>query len=407
MHRKMPLKDFPPVLRFLLLTLLTNAISFGIIVPVTPELVMALGQTDLSHATAIGGTLALTYAAFQFLFSPVMGNLSDRYGRRPILLFSLFGLAIEFIVMAFAPNLTWLFIARALSGISGASNASAQSAIADIATPEQRTRLFGLLSAAFGMGFVIGPAIGGVLGEFGVRLPFFAAALLATANLIYGYAAGQETLKPENRRRFEWRRANPLGSLMQVRHLPGILPIALVYFLWQLASLVYPLLWPYFAAARWGWSPGMIGASLGVVGLFMAATNIFVNPKISPKLGERKTALVGMTCGAIGMFAYAAAPLGWMAFPISAFMALQSLTHPALTAMMSRRAKADNQGEVQGFASSVMGLGALAAPLVLSPTQAWFTGANAPFYFDGAAMVLAGLIAVGAVLVLLAIGERE
>ncbi|MEY2928296.1 MAG: hypothetical protein RL367_2773 [Pseudomonadota bacterium] len=403
----MPLKDFPPVLRFLLLTMLTNAISFGIIIPVTPALVMQLGHTDLSHATAIGGRLALIYAVFQFVFSPVMGNLSDRFGRRPVLLFSLFGLALEFIAMAVSPNLIWLFAARGLSGLSGASNASAQSAIADIATPEQRTRLFGLLGAAFGIGFIIGPAIGGMLGNFGLRLPFLAAALLALANLVFGLLVGAETLKLENRRSFDWRRANPLGSLLQVRHLPGILPIALVYFLWQVASLVYPLLWNYFAAARWGWSPGMIGLALGVVGLFMAATNIFVNPRVSARLGERKTALLGMSFGAAGMFAYAAAPYGWMAFAISAFMALQALTHPALTAMMSRRATADNQGEVQGFASSVMGLGAMTAPAILSTTQAWFTGPNAPFYFDGAGMALAGMIAVVGAIALWSLGDSE
>ncbi len=403
----MPFKDLPPVLRFLLLTMLTNAISFGIVIPVTPELVMQLGHTDLSHATAIGGRLALIYAVFQFLFSPLMGNLSDRFGRRPILLFSLFGLAIEFIAMAIAPNLLWLFIARAMSGLSGASNASAQSAIADIASPEQRTRLFGLIGAAFGIGFVIGPAIGGLLGSFGLRLPFLAAALLALGNLVFGLVVGTETLKPENRRRFEWRRANPLGSLMQVRHLSGILPIAIIYFLWQVSSLVYPLLWNYFAAARWGWSPGTIGAALGIIGFFMAMTNIFVNPRISGRLGERKTAIVGMVSGAVGMFAYALAPYGWLAVVIGAFMALQALTHPALTAMMSRRAAANNQGEVQGFASSVMGLGAMTAPAVLSTTQAWFTGPNAPVYFDGAGLALAGMIAVAAAIMLWLLGETK
>lgn len=403
----MPLDDARPVVRFLLLTLLTNAISFGIIIPVTPDLVQELGHVNLSTATAIGGQLALTYAGFQFFFSPIMGNLSDRFGRRPVLLLAMFGLAIEFIVMAFAPDLLWLFIARALSGISGASNAPAQSSIADIVKPEQRTRMFGLLSAAFGVGFVIGPAIGGALGQIDLRLPFFVAALLAAINLVYGLVVGQETLKPENRRMFEWRRANALGSLLQVRRLPGILPIACVYFLWQVASLVYPLLWNYFTAARWGWSPGLIGASLAVVGLFMAMTNIVINPRISPRLGERKTALLGMACGAIGMFAYAFAPDGWMGFAIGPFMALQSLTHPALTAMMSRRARVDNQGEVQGFASSVMGLGALTAPLLLSPTQAWFTSGAAPFFFDGAAMFLAGCIALGAMTLLWLIGEQE
>lgn len=403
----MPQRDFPPVVRFLLLTMLTNAISFGIIIPVTPNLVQELGDIDLPAATAIGGQLALIYAAFQFVFSPIMGNLSDRFGRRPVLLLAMFGLAIEFIVMALAPNLLWLFIARALSGISGASNAPAQSAIADIVSPEQRTRMFGLLSAAFGVGFVIGPAIGGVLGDIDLRLPFFLAALLAAANLVYGLVAGEETLAPENRRSFEWRRANPLGSLMQVRQLRGILPIATVYFLWQLASLVYPLLWSYFSAARWGWSPAIIGVSLAVVGVFMAMTNILLNPRISPRLGERKTAMLGMTFGAFGMFAYGFAPLGWMAFAIAPLMALQSLAHPALTAMMSRRARVDNQGEVQGFASSVMGLGALVAPLLLSGVQAYFAGPASPLPFNGAGMVLAGCIALVGILLLWRIGEED
>jgi MFS transporter, DHA1 family, tetracycline resistance protein len=400
-------KALRPEIRFLLFTLLVNAICFGIVVPVTPDLVMELGNVGTSEATAIGGWLALSYALFQFLFGPVIGNLSDRFGRRPVLLISLAGFVVEFAAMALAPTLAWLFFARILSGISGASNAPAQSAIADIAAPEDRARLFGLLSAAFGIGFVLGPAIGGILGEFGHRVPFYAAAVLTFGNFVYGLIACKETLKPENRRPFDWRRANPVGAFQQARKLPGIVPIAIVYFLWQLASLVYPLIWPYFVKARFDWSPGMIGLSLAQIGIGMALVNLFVNPRLLPKLGEVRTALVGLVCGTIGMFLYAAAPLSWMIFAIGMLMPLQSLVHPALTSMMSRHANATNQGEVQGFASSTMALGSVIAPVLFNPVQAWFTSDAAQVRFDGAALVVAGVIAIVAGVLLLAIRRRE
>ncbi|MEY3657826.1 MAG: hypothetical protein RL425_587, partial [Pseudomonadota bacterium] len=207
----------PPAIRFLLGTILLNAIGFGIIIPVMPELVMDLGHASLSEATAIGGSLSLLYAATQFVFGPLAGNLSDRFGRRPVLLGSLFGFSVDFLVLAFAPTLGWLYFGRFLSGIFGASNAPAQSAIADLVPPDGRPRLFGFIGAAFGIGFVIGPVIGGLLGELGHRVPFFAAAALALANFIYGMIVFPETLKPENRRSFDWRRANPVGSLLNVR----------------------------------------------------------------------------------------------------------------------------------------------------------------------------------------------
>jgi MFS transporter, DHA1 family, tetracycline resistance protein len=386
-------KPLSPAIRFLLQTIFVNAIGFGIIVPVTPDLVMELGRIDISGATAIGGWLALVYALFQFLTGPLAGNLSDRFGRRPIILGSQLGFGIEFLLMAVAPNLTWLFAARILSGVFGATQGPAQSSIADLATPEDRARLYGWLGGAFSVGFVIGPALGGLLGELGHRVPFYAAAALALLNAIYGFWACKETLAPENRRPFEWRRANPLGSLQQARKLPGILPLALIYYLWQLASIVYPLIWNYFAKGKFDWTPGMIGGSLVLIGLSMSVVNLLIAPRVNRRFGEKKTALIGIGIGVLAMFVSAIAPLGWMLFPLCVIISFQAMVHPSLTAMMSRYGNKDTQGEVQGFASSVMALGAITAPILYNPLLSWFTSAAAPFRFDGAPLVLAAAIA--------------
>ncbi len=389
-----------PAIRFLLFTIFINAMGFGIIVPVIPDLVMALGNTDVSGATAIGGWLAASYAAMQFICGPIVGNLSDRYGRRPIILISLFGFAIEFLAMAIAPSLFWLFVARILSGMFGATQGPAQSAIADIITADDRARVYSLLSAAFAIGFVAGPAIGGLLGGLGVRVPFFVAAALALANLLYGFRACKETLTPERRRPFDWRRANPIGALRQARLIPGILPLALIYFLWQVASLCYPLIWNYYAKGKFDWPPELIGLSLGAIGVSMGVVNILVAPRVMARFREKKTALIGMGIGAAGMIANAYAPAGWMLFPLCAIVAFQSLTHPALTAMMTRFGTPSTQGEVQGFASAVMALGAIAAPLMFNPLHSYFTSTAAPFRFDGAPLVLAAGIAALAFLLL-------
>jgi DHA1 family tetracycline resistance protein-like MFS transporter len=395
-----------PQIRFLLFTLLVNAIGFGIIVPVTPDLVMELGHADAAGASAIGGLLALSYAVFQFIFGPVMGNLSDSIGRRPVLLVSLASLAIDFLVMAFAPSLFWLFLARILTGIAGASNAPAQSAIADLVKPDERARVFAMLGAAFGVGFVIGPALGGVLGEFGHRVPFFAAGILAAINFVWGIFACKETLTPEARRAFSWKRANPFGALTNARAIPGILPIVAVYFLWQLASLVYPLIWPYFSKAAYGWSPGMIGLSLAQIGIGMALVNLFVTPKVVARHGEYKAALIGIGFGMTGFLAYSVAPNTAWALAIGCLMPFQSMVHPALTAMMTRAATADAQGEMQGIASSAMALGSVLAPMIYNPVHAYFISSRAPFRFDGAPMVAATLVAMLALVILVVAGKR-
>lgn len=380
-----------------------NAMGFGIIVPVVPRLLMELSSAPIDQATAIGGYLAFTFAVAQFVFSPILGNLSDRFGRRPILLGSLAGFSIDFFVLAFAPTLAWVFIARAISGMFGASNGPAQSVIADIAAPEERSRYFGLLGAAFGIGFVLGPVIGGLLGDFDHRVPFYVAGSLAAINVIYGFFNLPETLAPKNRRKFEWRRANPVGALMHVRKLSGIIPISLAYFFWQIASLIYPMTWSYHAIGRYGWPSWLIGTSLALVGVCMAASQIWILPRMVKRYGERKTAIIGVTGAITAMLGYAVAGQGWMALALLPLMASQSLVHPNLTAMMTRRADATTQGEVQGFASAVMALGALAAPLLYNPALAYFTGPTAPFIFFGVAFAIAAMIAGLALLVLLLI----
>jgi MFS transporter, DHA1 family, tetracycline resistance protein len=386
--------------KFVLGTMVVNAMGFGIIVPVVPNLVMELGGGGIAHATAIGGWLSFIFAAFQFICSPIVGNLSDRFGRRPVLLCSLLGFALDFVALALAPNLAWLFIARAVSGMFGATNGPAQSVIADVTPPEGRSRLFGFIGAAFGIGFVLGPALGGVLGEFGHRLPFYAAALLASANFLYGLFFLPETLKPENRRPFDWKRANPIGSLLSVRKLTGILPISITYFLWQLATLVYPMIWSYYAIWRYHWSNGLVGASLAIMGVAMALTQMVLAPRIVARLGERRTAILGGCATVLCMTLLVIIDTGWIAFLMMPMIAMQSLVHPNLTAMMSRRATKSNQGEVQGFASSVMAVGSILAPLLYNPLQAMFAGAHPAFSLPGAVFVAAAMIAALAILIL-------
>lgn len=401
----MSTQPLPPAVKFVLATMLINSIGFGIIIPSFPQLLISLGHTDISHATAIGGSLSLIYALFQFVFGPVVGNLSDRFGRRPVLLLSLAGFALDFVAMAFAPTLAWLFVVRALAGIFGATNGPAQSVIADIAAPDDRSRLFGYISAAFGIGFVAGPALGGLLAEVSFRLPFYAAGALAVANTIYGIIALPETLAPENRRRFDWKRANPVGALLNVRRLPGIGPIALVYLLWQIASLIYPMTWAYFTIGRYGWSNGLVGLSLALMGVTMALMQVFVSAKIVARYGERKTATIGMAGGIAGMVAFALIGNGWVAFSLMPVLAIQSLVHPCLTAMMSRRADATTQGEVQGFASSLMAVGSIISPTIFNPMLAWFTGPDAPFHWYGIAFAIAAAIAGLAFIVLLSMAR--
>ncbi len=379
---------------FVLITIFIDAIGFGIVMPVLPRLVMTVGGVDLSHAISIGGWMALVYATATFFFGPVMGNLSDRFGRRPVLLVALAGLAADYLLMAVAHSLPLLFLGRAISGLFGGSYGPAQAAIADITLPEQRAKTFGYVSAAFGVGFVVGPAIGGLLGEISDRAPFYAASALAAINFLYGVFVFPETLETANRRRYDWRRANPLGAWQAMRAIPGMTGVAAVLFLWQVASLVYPMTWSWYAIARFGWSNALIGVSLAAVGVIIAISQIFITGPVVARYGERSAATIGLVFATLGFAAYAAIDRTWMAFAAMAAIALQSLVQPSLTAMLSRRATPATQGEVQGISGMAMGLGSIVAPFAFNPVMAYFTSPAAPFRFAGAAFAVSGVVAI-------------
>lgn len=385
---------------FVLMTIFIDAIGFGLIMPVLPQLLMRVGDIGLSDAIGIGAWMGLAMAVAAFISAPILGNLSDRFGRRPILLISLAGLAFDYLLLAVANTLPLVFFGRVLSGAFGGSYSTAMAAISDITPPDERAKTFGLVSAAFGVGFVLGPAIGGLLGEYGDRAPFIVAAAMAGLNFIYGLVVFPETLKPENRRSFVLARANPLGALKVVRGLPGMASVAIVLILWQVSSLVYPMTWSFYAIAKFGWSTKLIGISLAVVGITIALSQTFITGPAVKRFGERDAATIGLFAAMAGYLSYAFMTESWMAFAAMIFIALQGLVQPSLMAMLSRRATPETQGEVQGISAMALGLGSIVAPLVLTTPMAYFTSATAPVYFPGAPFVVAAGFGVVALVLL-------
>jgi MFS transporter, DHA1 family, tetracycline resistance protein len=381
---------------FILATIFIDAIGFGLIMPVLPRLLMNVGGIGLPQAIGIGAWMGLAMAVASFVAAPVLGNLSDRFGRRPVLLMALAGLAVDYLLLALAGTLPLIFIGRVLSGLFGGSYGPAQAAIADVTAPEDRAKTFGFVSAAFGVGFVAGPAIGGLLTEFGDRAPFYVASAMATLNFVYGLTVFPETLKPENRRPFSLARANPLGALAVARKAPGMVRAMIVLLLWQIASLVYPLTWSFWAIAQLGWSDRMIGLSLGAVGVTIAVSQIFITGPMVKRFGERDAATIGLIAAIMGFIAYAFVQTTWMAFAVMVCIALQSTVQPSLMAILSRRATPETQGETQGISSMTMGLGSIAAPLILTQPMAYFTGSDAPVHFPGAAFAIAAAFGVAA-----------
>ncbi len=387
-------------IRFILLTIIIDAIGFGIIIPVAPALVREVGHFDLAQATITSGWMNVLFASFQFLFGTIIGNLGDRYGRRPILLCALAGFSINFFLQAQAHSLAWLFVGQAVAGVFGGTYGAAQAALADITPAEDRARVFGYVGAAFGIGFVIGPVIGGFLGALGPRVPFYAASALAALNCLYGFFFFPETLKVENRRAFDWGRANPFGALLMLGKLPGVAMLALVLLFWQVASLVYPITWSIYMIASYQASPGLIGLSLACVGASMAAVQILFTGRLVKRFGERGTVFIGLSISIWTHLVLAFAPFNPWLLPLACVMPLGNITQPSLMAMMSKRATATNQGEVQGFSASVMALGSIFAPLIFAPTLSHFISPSAPVRFPGAAFIVAALIALLTMIVL-------
>jgi MFS transporter, DHA1 family, tetracycline resistance protein len=392
--------------RFVLLTVFIYSVGFGIIMPVLPELIQKLANVELAEATRLGAWIGASYAIFQFLMGPMVGNLGDRFGRRPVFLFSLAGFGMDFLLMGLAPSIIWLFIGRSIAGGLGAIFGPANAAMADMSSFENRAASFGKVGAVFGLGFIMGPALGGFLADFGTRTPFFVAAGLAFANCLYGYFVFPETMAPERKRPFEWKRANPFGALASIGKIPGILPISLIYFLWVFATNVYPASWSFFAPAQFGWNSKMVGISLTIVGLSMALFQFFVIGKAVKKFGERMTATLGISFGVVMFIVIAFLTNGPVALSLMIFNGASGMAMPAINAMMSQRTPADQQGELQGLNGSLSALSFLFAQLIYNNALAHFTGSSAPVYFPGAPFLIAASIAMMALIALLLLPKR-
>ena len=400
---------------FIFITVTLNMIGFGVIIPVMPQLIMDVTGQDLARAAQWGGYLSLVYALMQFVMMPVIGALSDRFGRRPVLLISMAAYAFDFLIMAIAPMIGVILVARILAGAFAATFSTANAYIADISPPEKRAANFGLMGAAFGLGFIIGPGIGGVLGEeFGPRAPFYFVAALGAVNFIFGAFVLPETLAEENRRPFEWKRANAFGNFRQFAKYPIMLPIAGVLFLSQLAHWTYPSVWSYYAEEKFAWTPDLIGVSLMVVGLTAAIVQGGLTRVVVPRLGERVTASFAMCVTAIAYVGFALATSGFTVYALIAFSALGGLAQPALQGIMSRTMPADAQGELQGAIGAITSVSMILGPPLMTQIFAAFSSPDtpyaigrlvllpdgAPFYFPGAPFIFSAFLEVCALVMI-------
>ena len=376
---------------FVFVTVVLDAMGIGIIIPIMPDLLEELSGLSIGRAAIWGGYLSFSYALMQFLFSPAIGGLSDRYGRRPVLLISLVMLGVDYIIMALAPSLWILFIGRVLAGLAGATYSTANAVIADITPKEGRAAAFGLVGAGFGVGFILGPAIGGLMGELGTRAPFLAAAVIAFANFAYGSFVMPETLAPEKRRAFDWRRANPLGAFVQVAKVPADAWFVLVTFLFSLAHHVYPAIWSFYAKEKFAWAVWEIGLSLAVVGIFMAIVQGWLIKYIIGCLGEVRTVLVGLSVEILALVWIGLATAGWMIYALMPIAALGNVVSPALTALMANRISDDAQGELQGVISSAQSITVVLSPIMMTQLFGAFTAPGAP-YIPGAPFFAAAIL---------------
>ncbi|HET9056747.1 MAG TPA: TCR/Tet family MFS transporter [Chitinophagaceae bacterium] len=380
---------------FIFITLLLDVIGFGIIIPVMPKLLEGMIHGGLSEASKIGGWLLFAYAFMQFLCAPVIGNLSDKYGRRPVLLFSLFGFGIDYLFLSFAPNVGWLFVGRIIAGITGASFTTAAAYIADVSTAETRAKNFGMIGAAFGLGFIIGPLMGGILGSFGLRVPFYAAACLSLLNWLYGYFILPESLSKENRREFDWKRANPVGSLLHLRKYPAlgnlILSIVLVY----IAAHSVQSNWGYYTMYKFTWSEKMVGYSLALIGILVAGVQGGLIRIVNPKLGNERSVYIGIFLYSLGLVLFAFASQTWMMFVFLLPYCLGGIAGPALQAIIAGHVPVNEQGELQGSLTSLMSATAIVGPPVMTNLFSYFTQSSAPVYFPGAPFLLGAILMLG------------
>ena len=377
---------------FIFITLLIDVIGFGVIIPVMPGLISKLNHVDISTAAKYGSYLTVAYALTQFVCAPILGNLSDKYGRRRVLLISLFGFGVDYIFMALAPTYGWLFVGRVIAGITGSSFTTAAAYIADISTPDNRAKNFGMIGAAFGLGFIIGPLMGGVISRLGERVPFYAAAGLALLNWAYGFFVLPESLKPENRRAFQWKRANPVGSLTQLMKIPSVVPLIVSILLLYTAAHAVMSNWSYFTMHRFNWTESTVGISLAVVGVLVGFVQAGLTRIVNPKIGSEKSLYYGLALYSIGMLLFGLANQSWMMFVFLVPYCLGGIAQPALQAVMAGRVPPNAQGELQGAITSTMSLSAIIGPFVMNNLFFYFTHSEAPVYLPGAPFFLGAIL---------------
>ena len=392
---------------FILLSVVMDSMGIGLIMPVMPDLIREIEGTGLSNAAVWGGLLATIFALMQFFFGPTVGNLSDRFGRRPVLLISLVVMSFDYVLMAVAGTMWLLIIGRVIGGITAATQATAAAYMADVSAPEEKSANFGLIGAAFGVGFVLGPLIGGVLAEYGTRAPFWAAAFLAAANAAFGYFVLPETVTDAIRRPFDWRRANPLGAFRHIGGLPGLKRLIVISFVYAVAFFVYPGVWAYFGALQFGWSAGMIGLSLGIFGVGIAVVQGLLMKPILGWMGERNAVVFGLSVDVIAFVVLGFVTNGWVALAFTPLTALGSVAGPALQGIMSRSVANNQQGELQGLVASINAVATIVAPLIVTQTFFYFTKADALIYLPGAPFLLSAVLTIGCVLIFISRPGRK
>lgn len=384
--------DRKAAIGFIFITLLIDVMGWGLIIPVMPDLISQLKGISINEASPYGAWLLSVYAFTQFVFAPVIGNLSDRYGRRPVLLSSLLGFGIDYLFLALAPTYGWLFVGRIIAGITGASFTTGAAYIADISTEETRAKNFGMIGAAFGLGFIIGPALGGLLAGLGTRAPFYAAAGLCLLNALYGYFVLPESLSKENRRKFEWKRANPIGSFNLLKRYPAIGGLAFAFFLIYLAAQAVQGNWSFFTIYRFSWSEKMVGISLAVVGVLVGAVQAGLTRVVNPKLGNEKSIYLGLFLYTIGLVLFAFASETWMMFAFLIPYCLGGISGPALQSILAGHVPPNEQGELQGTLTSLMSVTTIIGPPIMNNLFEYFTTDKAPVHFPGAFFLLAALL---------------
>jgi len=379
-------------LGFIFITMLIDVIGWGIIIPVIPGLIEELIQGDISEAAKVGGWITFAYAITQFIFAPLIGNLSDQFGRRPIILISLLGFTLDYILLALAPSITWLFIGRIIAGITGASITTASAYIADISTIENRAKNFGMIGAAFGLGFIIGPVIGGLLGQYGARVPFYAAAALCFLNFLYGYFILPESLPKEKRSVLNLKKANPIGIFLHLKKYPKLIGLASSMFLLYVASHAIQSNWSFFTMYKFNWDEKMVGISLGVIGLFVALVQGVLIRWVNPWLGNEKSIYAGFFLYSLGMLLFTFANQSWMMFIFLIPYCLGGIAGPALQAVISIQVPETEQGKIQGTLTSLMSASAIVGPPLMTGIFYYFTKEQTPFEFAGAPFLLASIL---------------